>query len=516
MRKLVAFGLMAMLLLGSAAAADWPSWAVDAQTWAVEQGISESFLSAPSMELTRGQTVQLLYEVAGSPTVSEELPFTDVSSAYADAVTWAAGQGYVQGTGDGKFRPSASVTRQEFAAMLYRQAEKPAVSGQQLHYFSDWSEIAQWAQDSMLWCVQQGLLQGKSQDRLAPTAPITTAEAVVIMQRAQGDSGGAENTVYLRGDIDAAAEQMSQHLQRALASVQQPSKFEVSAVETQAEWEITAKNVYYALLTEYPSYKYAYDMRVTLQGDILQCTFSYMPYRSGDYPAGFQGETVDSLHALVTLARENLSQTSVNIRITDPLLTVDDMNNALQQVGGGYLLCQLNRDGTAVTFAPQNNMTREACLARLAEIDRLADELLASCISDDMAAREKALAIYTAITDRVQYDRRYYTDLSSMPYDSQTAYGALHDNLAICGGYAQAIQVLFEKAGIPCLTVQGRMRSENHMWNIAQSDGEWAYYDATSDRGMSKFGFVHFGVLADEMQDYVWDREYVKRLTDCW
>lgn len=33
MRKLVAFGLMEMLLLGSAAAADWPLWAVDAQTW---------------------------------------------------------------------------------------------------------------------------------------------------------------------------------------------------------------------------------------------------------------------------------------------------------------------------------------------------------------------------------------------------------------------------------------------------------------------------------------------------
>ena len=54
------------------------------------------------------------------------------------------------------------------------------------------------------------------------------------------------------------------------------------------------------------------------------------------------------------------------------------------------------------------------------------------------------------------------------------------------------------------------------MWNIAQIDGEWAYYDATSDRGMSKFGFVHFGVSEDEMQEYVWDAEYVQRLTDSW
>ena len=516
MRKLVAFWLTVLLLLSSAAAAAWPSWAAEAQTWAVEQGISDTFLSALSMKLTRGQTVQMLYEAAGSPAVSGEMPFTDVSGVYKNAVIWAAAQGYVQGTGDGKCRPSASVTRQEFAAMLYRQAGQPDVSGQELHYFSDWSEIAQWAQDAMLWCVQQELLQGKANDRLVPTETITTAEAVVVLQRAQDDGTPSDNTVYLSGDTDAAAEQMSKHLQSAIAAVQQPPAFDVSDVSASAGWEITAKNVYYALLSEDPSYKYAYDMSVTQQGNILQCTFSYMPYRSGNYPQGFQGVEVDGLHALVTLAQNNLTQTSVNIRITDPSLTVDDMNNALQQVGGGYLLCQLNRDGTAITITPENNMTREACLARLEEIDRMADELLAECIRDGMTQREKAVAIYTVITDRVKYDRRYYTDISSMPHDSQTAYGALHDNLAICGGYSQAIQVLFEKAGIPCLTVQGQMRSENHMWNIAQIDGEWAYYDATSDRGMSKFGFVHFGVSEDEMQEYVWDAEYVQRLTDSW
>mgnify|MGYP002861056777 FL=1 len=246
MKRLVAVGLAAVLLCGGASAADWPSWADEAQAWAVEQGISDSFLSAPSMELTRGQTVQLLYEAAGRPAVSEEMPFTDVNGAYENAVIWAAGQGYVQGTGDGKFRPSASVTRQEFAAMLYRQAGEPAVSGQELHYFSDWSEIVSWAQSPVLWCVQQGLLQGTANDCLAPNEPITTAEAVVILQRAQEGGAPSDNTVHLSGDMDAAAEQMSQHLQRALAAVQQPPAFDVSDVSAPAGWEITAKNLFYA------------------------------------------------------------------------------------------------------------------------------------------------------------------------------------------------------------------------------------------------------------------------------
>lgn len=516
MRKLVAGMLALLMLLSSAAAVDWPSWADDAREWAVDEGISDSFLSAPSMALTRGQTAQLLYEAAGSPAVSGAMPFTDVSGAYAKAVTWAFDQGYVRGTGDGRFRPAVLVTRQEFAAMLYRQAGEPHVSGEELHYFSDWSEIAPWAQDSMLWCVQQGLLNGKAKDRMAPTEHITTAEAVVILQRAQGHDKVTDNVVVVRGDLDSAKEQMEQVLLDSVKAMSQPPTFDVSAVNTQEDWSIIVINVYYALLSEYPDYKYAYDMRVEQQENYIQCTFSYMPYRSGDYPAGFQGIEVDGLHALVTVARENLAQQSINIRITDPSLTVDEMNNALQQAGGGYILCQLSRDGTAIIFTPQNGMTQQACLEQLGEIDRLADAVVASCIREGMTQREKALALYTDIADRVQYDRRYYTDPALMPYASQTAYGALYDNLAICGGYAQAIQVLFEKAGIPCLTVQGSMRSENHMWNIAQIDGEWAYYDATSDRGMSKFGFRHFGVAEDEMQDYVWDTEYVQRLIGCW
>ena len=81
MKKLIACGLAWTMLLGSAAAVNWPSWAADAQDWAVEQGIDESFLPAPSAELTRGKTAQLLYEAAGSPVVQEEAPFTDVDGA---------------------------------------------------------------------------------------------------------------------------------------------------------------------------------------------------------------------------------------------------------------------------------------------------------------------------------------------------------------------------------------------------------------------------------------------------
>ena len=95
----------------------------------------------------------------------------------------------------------------------------------------------------------------------------------------------------------------------------------------------------------------------------------------------------------------------------------------------------------------------------------------------------------------------------------QTAYGALHDNLATCGGYAQALQQLFQKAGIPCYTVSGEMGSEYHMWNIAYLDGEWRYFDATSDRGRADYWFNCFNVGADDLTRYVWDRDFTELLT---
>ena len=135
------------------------------------------------------------------------------------------------------------------------------------------------------------------------------------------------------------------------------------------------------------------------------------------------------------------------------------MNKALQQVGGSYLLCQLSRDGTAVTVTPQGGLTRQQALERLAELDALAKQIYGETVTPEMGQREQAEALYTYLTEHVRYDFRYYGEPGEMPYDSITAYGALHDSLAICGGYAQGFQLLLEQAGIPCVTVSGQLGS---------------------------------------------------------
>lgn len=317
------------------------------------------------------------------------------------------------------------------------------------------------------------------------------------------------------GPVTAAdAEELSGYLELAMQRAEQPPAVEAAFLDSEADPEMTVRNLYYALLSEHPECKCAYDLAMERTGDgLYRITFSYMPYRTGDYPADFAGEEAGSFGELIALAQEHLDQAEIPVRVTDPSLTVDDLGRALQQVGGGYLLCQLSRDGTAITVTPQNGLTHQAALDRLAEIETLAQQIVEECVTDSMTLPEQAEALYTRLTDRVAYDFRYYTDLASMPYESTTAYGALKDDLAICGGYAQALQALYEQVGIPCLTVSGQWNGENHMWNLVWLDGEWRYCDATSDRGRSEFGFGCYRVTAENLWGHTWDQDWVARLT---
>ena len=309
--------------------------------------------------------------------------------------------------------------------------------------------------------------------------------------------------------------EIQDELAQAIEAGEQPPAFDLSGVPEQEGVPLAVKNLYYRILSNNPRYKYAYDFNAEVDPDgLLRCTVSYMPYRTGDYPDGFCSVEVDSLRSLIKVARDGLGQENIPIRITNLSLTVDDMNKALQQVGGGYLFCQLNRDGTAITVVPQGGLTLGEARARLAEIDGLAEQVFLETVAAGMSQAEQAEALYTYLTQNVDYDFRYYSHPGEMPYESTTAYGALHNNLAICGGDAQAFQTLLEKAGIPCITVSGKAGGENHMWNMARIDGRWLYYDPTGDRGRADYGFLYCGVEGEALDRHTWDADWFNRLSE--
>ena len=91
----------------------------------VENGITEGTSDttfAPGTICTRAQGAALLYRAAGSPAVSGSAAFTDVpaDAYYADAAAWAEQKGITDGIGNGLFGPHNNCTRAQIVTFLYR------------------------------------------------------------------------------------------------------------------------------------------------------------------------------------------------------------------------------------------------------------------------------------------------------------------------------------------------------------------------------------------------------------
>ena len=114
-----------------------------------------------SEALTRADAVYSLWLRSGSPKAkTSACPFADVSESayYYDAVLWAAEAGIVRGVSDSSFAPDATCTRAQAAAIAYRAAGAPTVSGDG---FADADAAGYYAQPA-LWAKQIGAVSGSS------------------------------------------------------------------------------------------------------------------------------------------------------------------------------------------------------------------------------------------------------------------------------------------------------------------------------------------------------------------
>jgi hypothetical protein len=145
----------------------------------------------PYANMTRGMVVTLLYRYAGEPTVSGfRNPFPDVASGqfYTNAVVWAAANRIVTGHEDGRFAPNDLMTREQFAAVLYRYQD---VLGSQTsdiladHQFSDANQISSYARSAVSKLNMQGVYRDWPNDpgnRFQPQASVTRAEVATVMR----------------------------------------------------------------------------------------------------------------------------------------------------------------------------------------------------------------------------------------------------------------------------------------------------------------------------------------------
>jgi hypothetical protein len=88
--------------------------------------------------------------------------------------------GFIRGYEDGTFRADRYINRSEIAVMIMRTVTAQPDSQMDLK-FTDAADIPEWAKPSVRQAVEQGLLQGKGGNRLAPLAQATRAEAVSLI-----------------------------------------------------------------------------------------------------------------------------------------------------------------------------------------------------------------------------------------------------------------------------------------------------------------------------------------------
>ena len=146
---------------------------------------------APATALTRAMAVQILYNLEGQPDLSDEnlgYPYEDVNAQawYGDAVYWARITGVATGYGDGTFQPGDSITRQEFAQMLYNYAKYKGydLSAEgDLSTFPDANSIADWAEAAMSWANGNQLINGHDDGTIDAAGIGTRAQAASILMK---------------------------------------------------------------------------------------------------------------------------------------------------------------------------------------------------------------------------------------------------------------------------------------------------------------------------------------------
>lgn len=134
-------------------------------------GQGNTYTFAPNANLTRATFVVMLARAMGADLSSYTYTsFTDCPTGtwYTPSVVWAAQKGYVTGTGNGKFSPNATITREQAAVMFSRilasLGKNPENTTETLKY-TDIYSASNWAIDGVKYIINMGIMSSTSSNK---------------------------------------------------------------------------------------------------------------------------------------------------------------------------------------------------------------------------------------------------------------------------------------------------------------------------------------------------------------
>lgn len=165
------------------------AWYADAVAYVSANGLFSGTGNgnfSPNTTMSRAMMVTVLHNMAQNPTAYNANRFGDVTSGawYDEAVRWATANGITAGYTNGKFGTNDDVTREQIAVFLYNYAKAMGydVSARaSLAYFADDESVSTYAKTAMQWAVAEGILSGRTGNKLAAKSNASRAEVATMI-----------------------------------------------------------------------------------------------------------------------------------------------------------------------------------------------------------------------------------------------------------------------------------------------------------------------------------------------
>lgn len=163
--------------------------------WLVDHDITTGYANGkfkPKASVTREAFAAFLYRSAGSPNYSppSRSPFKDLSPGdkFYREINWLADEGITTGYADGTFRPKDDISREAIAAFFYRAAGSPGASKPSSAPFRDVSRGDKFAKE-ILWLSKSGITTGYSNGTFKPYADVSREATAAFLYRGRSIVG---------------------------------------------------------------------------------------------------------------------------------------------------------------------------------------------------------------------------------------------------------------------------------------------------------------------------------------
>lgn len=137
----------------------------------------------PNNSITRAEFIKIFNKYFGLNKKSGKT-FSDTSTHWAkDEIDIAVTHGVINGYPDNTFRPDEPITREQAAKIISNYKNIGDNNFDKLNKYKDAVDVSDWAKDSVEGVLEQGYMNGYSDNTFKPKNNITRAEAVVTLSR---------------------------------------------------------------------------------------------------------------------------------------------------------------------------------------------------------------------------------------------------------------------------------------------------------------------------------------------